>query len=93
MTQESILIVEDNQFVRCGLKALLSAEGYNVEVAENAKKAIAKSEKKLFNAALIDIRLPDVDEIELMRQLRESGIKTRMIIMTGFPTLPNVSMH
>ena len=69
--------------------AILQDEGYTVETADTAKKGIEKSEKEFYNLALIDVRLPEMEGIELLPKLRETKPKMRKIIVTGYPTLQN----
>jgi len=84
-----ILIVDDDENIRKVLKTILEEEGYIVELAENAKKAIEKTKRKFFNLALIDIRLPDMEGIELLTKMKDTTPKMRKIIITGYPTLQN----
>jgi len=84
-----ILIVDDDENIRKVLTTILEEEGYIVEVAETAKKAIEKTKKKAYNLALIDIRLPDMEGIELLTRMRDTTPKMRKIIITGYPTLQN----
>jgi DNA-binding NtrC family response regulator len=60
-----------------------------VESVGTAKEAIEKSKRKFYNVALIDIRLPDMEGIELLTKFRETTPKIRKIIVTGYPTLQN----
>jgi DNA-binding NtrC family response regulator len=84
-----ILIIDDDENILKVLQAILEAEGYSVETADTAKKGIAKSEKAFYNLALIDVRLPDMEGIELLSKLRNTKPKMRKIIVTGYPTLQN----
>jgi DNA-binding NtrC family response regulator len=84
-----ILIIDDDENIRKVLQAILEDEGYIIETAETAKKGIEKSEKAFFNLALIDVRLPDMEGIELLSKLRSTKPKMRKIIVTGYPTLQN----
>lgn len=84
-----ILIIDDDENIRKVLETILTDEGYSVETAETAKKGIEKSEKAFFNLALIDVRLPDMEGIELLSKLRNTKPKMRKIIVTGYPTLQN----
>ena len=84
-----ILIVDDDENIRKVLQAILEDEGYAIETAETAKKGIEKSEKAFYNLALIDVRLPDMEGIELLSKLRSFKPKMRKIIVTGYPTLQN----
>jgi DNA-binding NtrC family response regulator len=84
-----ILIVDDDENIRKVLAAILEDEGYSVESVDTAKKGIEKSETDFFNIALLDVRLPDMEGIELLAKLRETKPKMRKIIITGYPTLQN----
>jgi len=60
-----------------------------VDTAETGQTGIQKSEKAFYNLALIDVRLPDMEGIELLTKLHETKPKMRKIIVTGYPTLQN----
>ncbi|HDD69797.1 MAG TPA: response regulator, partial [Candidatus Bathyarchaeota archaeon] len=57
--------------------------------AENGENAIKKSEEEFYNLALIDVRLPDMEGIELLTKVRDTTPKMRKIIITGYPTPQN----
>jgi DNA-binding NtrC family response regulator len=84
-----ILVVDDDENIRKVLTTILEDEGYIIESVGTAKKAIAKTGKKFYNLALIDIRLPDMEGIELLTRMKDTTPKMRKIIITGYPTLQN----
>ena len=84
-----ILIVDDDESIRKILSAILEDEGYVVETAENGREAIDKSNERIFNLALIDVRLPDIEGVVLLAKFRETVPRMRKIIITGFPTVQN----
>ena len=84
-----ILVVDDDENIRKVLTMILEDEGYAVDTAETAKKAIEKTRKNFYNLALIDIRLPDMEGIELLTKIKDTTPKMRKIIITGYPTLQN----
>jgi DNA-binding NtrC family response regulator len=84
-----ILIVDDDENIRKVLAIILEDEGYVVDQAETAKQAIEKTKKNFYNMALIDIRLPDMEGIELLTKIRDTVPRMRKIIITGYPTLQN----
>jgi len=86
---ENILVVDDDTELRKVLSSILSEEGYSVKTVENGKQAIEVSEKKRFDLALIDIKLPDMNGTELLHRLKEKQPHIVMIIITGFPTIQN----
>lgn len=84
-----ILVVDDDENIRRVLKAILEDEGYKVESVDTGQKAMELTQKKNFNLALIDVRLPDMEGIELLTKVKDTTPKMRKIIITGYPTLQN----
>jgi DNA-binding response OmpR family regulator len=84
-----ILVVDDDETVQRVFRARLTQEGFEVDVASTGKEAIGKSETQLYNIALIDVRLPDMQGTQLLTELRETMPKMRKIIVTGYPDLQN----
>ena len=84
-----ILIVDDDENIRKVLVAILEDKGYGTEAVGTAREAIKKSDKKFYNLALIDIRLPDMEGIDLLRKIKDTTPRMRKIIITGYPTLQN----
>jgi DNA-binding NtrC family response regulator len=84
-----ILIVDDDENIRKVLTTILEDEGYIIESVDTAKKAIERTKRKSYNLALIDIRLPDMEGIELLTRMKDTTPKMRKIIITGYPTIHN----
>jgi DNA-binding NtrC family response regulator len=84
-----ILVVDDDENIRKVLVAILEDEGYSVDSVDTARKAIEKTRINYYNLALIDVRLPDMEGIELLTKMRDTTPKMRKIIITGYPTLQN----
>ncbi len=84
-----ILIVDDDETIRSTMKAILEDEGYSVDSAANGKEAIKKTQEQSYNLALLDIRLPDMEGVELLKLMKEPMPRMRKIMVTGFPSLQN----
>jgi DNA-binding NtrC family response regulator len=84
-----ILVVDDDENIRKVLVTILEDEGYSVESVGTARKAIEKTRRNYYNLALIDVRLPDMEGIELLTRMKDTTPKMRKIIITGYPTLQN----
>ena len=84
-----ILVVDDDENIRKVLETILEDEGYYVELVGTAKKAIERTRRNFYNLALIDVRLPDMEGIELLTKIRDTTPRIRKIIITGYPTLQN----
>ena len=84
-----ILVVDDDEPIRKTMKVILEDEGYIVDLAGTGKEAIKKTQEKIYNVALIDIRLPDMEGIELLEKMKDNVPKTRKIMVTGYPSMEN----
>ena len=79
-----ILVVDDDEKIRNAVKTILEGEGYIVDLAATGKEAIKRTEETAYNLALVDIRLPDIDGVDLLKLMKEAVPRTRKIIVTGY---------
>ena len=84
-----IIIIDDDKSIRQVLKTILEEEGYAVDTADTGKEAILKTNEKAYNLALIDMRLPDIEGIDLILKIKDTTPRMRKIIVTGYPTIQN----
>lgn len=84
-----ILLVDDDKSITTSLSILLQSEGYQTDIARTGKEAIEKSHLNIYDLAILDIKLPDVEGTSLLTSLRETSPKTIKIMLTGYPMLDN----
>lgn len=84
-----ILIVEDDENIRKTMKNILQQKGYETDTAKNGREAEQKTKAKIYNLALLDIKLPDMDGTQLLAKLHENTPKMVKIMVTGYPSLEN----
>ena len=88
-TKDLILVVDDNTDFLDSISRILMYEGYAVETAISGQEALKKSREKIFSLALIDIKLPDFEGIQLLKRMEETDPKMRKVIITGYQTMEN----
>lgn len=76
MDPKRILVVEDDLFLRELYADVLSAEGYSVETAQDGEEALQKIKVGGYNLILLDIIMPKMDGLEVMRQIQNSPPQT-----------------
>ena len=83
----NLMIVDDELIVRDSLGKWFREEGYDVTVAESAQEALAKMAAQRFDLALVDIKMPGTDGVELQRRIHEIDAEMIVIIMTGYASV------
>lgn len=79
-----ILVVDDDTSFCLLLKTFLQKRGYDVVTAFNGNDALQELNKDFFDIVLTDIRLPDSDGLEILKSITQKGLKTQVILMTGY---------
>jgi DNA-binding NtrC family response regulator len=87
MSSERILVVDDELFVRELLLEFLSAQGYEVSLADSGEKAVELTQTQPADVVLVDLKMPGIDGIETLKQIKKIAPDVLAIIMTGYPTI------
>lgn len=81
---KSILIIDDDLLIRKTLLSNFSKEGFEVLLAENGEEGLRKYKQNLPDFVMLDIRLPDMDGIDVLMQIKDKNKDACVIIMTAF---------
>jgi two-component system response regulator FixJ len=84
----SVYIVDDDKAVRDALASLLELEDYDVNRYETAGAFLDEIESETIGVLLLDVRLPDINGLDVQAQLVEMGSKLSIIIITGHGDVP-----
>ncbi len=78
-----ILIIDDERSIRNSLKEILADEGYDVDVAENGVQGCAMVDKEQYNVIFCDIKMPEMDGMEVLDKLNEMGVDAAVVMISG----------
>lgn len=82
-----ILILDDEPIVGKRLKPMLERDGHRVEEFVDPREAITRLEEKNFNIVVTDIRMAEIDGIQILETVKTRSPKTKVIMITGYATL------
>jgi len=83
-----VLIVDDNPKMAEVLRQGLAEQGYSAETFHTATEGMEAAFVKAYDAIVLDRMLPDLDGLEVCRELRQRGIKTPILMLTGLSAVP-----
>jgi len=87
MEPAHVLVVDDEKHILMVVKEALTHFGYRVTTAASGAEALAAVRSELFDAAITDIRMPDMSGLDLLREIKRQDESIEVIVMTGYPTI------
>lgn len=86
--ERRIFVVDDDRDARDSLALLLDSSGYQTETFESATKFLSYAKPELTGCVIADVRMPDMDGLELQEELVRRGMSLSVIIVTGHADVP-----
>jgi len=87
MSKGKILVIDDEDIVRTSCSRTLSPEGFEVSLARNGVEGLKMAGEDRFDLVLTDLKMPDMDGIEVLRSIKGKWPETEVIIVTGYQTV------
>jgi DNA-binding response OmpR family regulator len=81
---KKVLVVDDEESIRELYRADLTDEGYEVELAADGRQALQGLDSFRPDLVTLDIKLPDIDGIEVLRRIREKNATVPVVLLTAF---------
>jgi DNA-binding NtrC family response regulator len=82
-----ILVMDDELSVAKGLELILTEEGYEVDLAMTGRDALETFGRKEFDLLVADLRLPDIDGMDVIRAVKEQRPQTGVVVITGYASV------
>ncbi len=82
-----VLVIDDEAIVRVSCKRVLEPAGYEVEVTERGQEALKLLQERPFDIVVTDLLMPDMDGLEVLRQIKQQWPRMPVIIITGYGTV------
>lgn len=82
-----ILVVDDERAIRNSIKEVLELDAHEVELADNGRQALQKAKEQQFDLIFSDIKMPEMDGMELLTALREAEIESPVVMISGHGTI------
>ncbi len=79
-----ILVADDEELIRWSLRRAFEAAGYTVDIAANGKEAIQRVEEHNYDIVVTDLRMPELDGMEMLIKMREMGISLPVIVISAY---------
>lgn len=86
-----LLVVDDEEVVCQACRRIFSRQGFDVETTCDAREGLAWATQKKYRIILLDIKMPNMDGIQFLEALREKDPEVPVLIITGYPSIPNAA--
>jgi DNA-binding NtrC family response regulator len=86
-TPAQILVIDDDKAMRDACFQTLTRQGYQVEVAPNARQGLSTLERTTFDVILLDLVMPDMDGLEALKKIKAMDPEVEVVIITGYGTI------
>lgn len=84
-----ILLIDDEQVVRDAVRRVCEAGGLTIETAADAKTGLEKVQKDTYRLVVCDIMLPELDGFHILDSMQRLGVRSPLIMITGYSTMQN----
>jgi DNA-binding response OmpR family regulator len=90
MAKARILVIDDEEIIRVSCKRALVPEGYEVDTAASGREGLELFEKEKYDLVLVDLKMPGLNGIEVLLNIKSQRSDQNVMIMTGYDTIEHI---
>jgi CheY-like chemotaxis protein/glycine cleavage system H lipoate-binding protein len=91
LTEPTLLVVDDEDAICEGCRRIFSRQGFEVRKCNNAAEGLNLAKQSDYTAILLDIKMPEMDGLHFLEALRKEKPGVPVVLMTGYPSIPNAA--
>lgn len=91
LAEPKLLVVDDEEVICEGCRRVFTRQGFEVEKCSDACQGLALAKENDYSAILLDIKMPNMDGIAFLESLRKDKPEVPVVLMTGYPSVPNAA--
>ena len=89
--EPTLLVVDDEEAICEGCRRIFSRQGFDVCKCSNASEGLSLAKQSDYSAILLDIKMPEMDGLHFLEALRKEKPEVPVVLMTGYPSIPNAA--
>ena len=87
----ALLVVDDEEVICQACRRIFSRQGFKVDTNTDARQGLSWAAEKEYEIILLDIKMPSMDGIQFLEELRQAKLDVPVLIITGYPSIPNAA--
>jgi formate/nitrite transporter len=86
-----ILVIDDEEIVGQSLRKTFKDEGYEIDTAHSGQEGLRKARRETFDLMIVDLKMPDISGLDVIKKLKEEQPDTMMVMITGYSTVDSAT--
>ena len=87
----ALLVVDDEEVICQACRRIFSRQGFRVDSHTDARQGLTMASENDYEIILLDIKMPNMDGIQFLERLRQTRLEVPVLIITGYPSIPNAA--
>lgn len=86
-----ILVIDDEEIIGESLRKTFKGDDYEIEIAYNGQEGLQKARRDVFDLLIVDLKMPDINGLDMIKKIKEEQPETMMVMITGYPSVDSAT--